>query len=82
MNKRRLLEKALSGSKNIAFRDMISLVESFGFHLSRIRGSHFIFAHPQIPELVNLQEKNGKAKPYQVREFLQLVEQYHLELED
>ena len=82
MNKRRLLEKALSGSKNISFKDMTSLVESFGFHLSRVRGSHFIFAHPQIPELVNLQEKNGKAKPYQVREFLQLVEQYHLELED
>jgi signal recognition particle GTPase len=33
-----------------------------------------------IDEFVNLQEKNGKAKPYQVREFLQLVEQYDLEL--
>ena len=44
--------------------------------------SHFIFAHPEIPELVNLQEKNGKAKPYQVREFLQLVEKYDLELGD
>lgn len=46
------------------------------------RGSHFIFEHPQIPELVNLQEKNGKAKPYQIRQFLQLVEQYDLELGD
>jgi len=32
--------------------------------------------------LVNLQEKNGKAKPYQVRQFLQFVEQYDLELGD
>jgi predicted RNA binding protein YcfA (HicA-like mRNA interferase family) len=82
MNKRKLLEKVLAGSKNISFNELIALVESFGFYLSRVRGSHFIFVHPQIPELINLQEKNGKAKPYQVREFLQLVEQYHLELRD
>ncbi len=82
MNKRKLLEKVLAGPKNVHFSDMISLVEAFGFRLSRVRGSHFIFEHPQIPELVNLQEKNGKAKPYQVRQFLQLVEQYDLELGD
>jgi predicted RNA binding protein YcfA (HicA-like mRNA interferase family) len=82
MNKRKLLEKALSGSKNISFNEMVALIEAFGFRLSRVRGSHFIFVHPLLPELVNLQEKNGKAKPYQVREFLQLVEQYDLELGD
>lgn len=59
---------------------MISLVEAFGFRLSRVRGSHFIFVHPQISELVNLQERDGKAKPYQVRKFLQLVEEYNLTL--
>ena len=82
MNKRKLLEKVLASPKNVQFSDMISLVEAFGFRLSRVKGSHFIFAHPNIPELVNLQEKNGKAKPYQVRQFLQLVEQYDLELGD
>jgi len=41
-----------------------------------------MFAHPGIPELVNLQEVNGKAKPYQVRQFLELVEEYDLELGD
>jgi predicted RNA binding protein YcfA (HicA-like mRNA interferase family) len=80
MNKRKLLEKVLAGPKNVHFNDMILLVEAFGFRLSRVRSSHHIFEHPQIPELVNLQEKNGKAKPYQVRQFLQLVEQYDLEL--
>ena len=61
---------------------MIVLVEAFGFRLSRINGSHHIFVHSQIPELVNLQEKKGKAKSYQVRQFLQLVEQYNLKLGD
>jgi len=82
MNKRKLLERVLASPKNVQFSDMISLVEAFGFRLSRVRGSHFIFEHPRIPELVNLQEKNGKAKPYQVRQFLELVEQYDLRLGD
>lgn len=80
MNKKKLLEKILSGSKNIQFSDMVTLVEAFGFRLSRVKGSHFIFVHPRVAQLINLQEKNGKAKPYQVREFLRLVEEYDLEL--
>jgi len=80
MNKRKLFEKALASQKNISFHEMIILVEAFGFCLSRVSGSHFIFSHPKIPELINIQEKNGKAKPYQVREFLVLVTRYHLQL--
>jgi hypothetical protein len=41
-----------------------------------------IFIHPNIPELVNLQNAKGKAKPYQIRQFLTIVEQYNLSLED
>ncbi|HEY0545464.1 MAG TPA: type II toxin-antitoxin system HicA family toxin [Pyrinomonadaceae bacterium] len=82
MKKQKILEKALAGSKNIRFGDMVSLVEAFGFHLSRVSGSHHIFAHSQIAELVNLQNVEGKAKPYQIRQFLRLVERYNLELGD
>lgn len=35
-----------------------------------------------IPELVNLQNVGGKAKPYQIRRFLRLVERYNIKLED
>jgi len=34
MNKQKLLKKALAGSKNIRFADMMILAESFGFRLS------------------------------------------------
>jgi len=40
------------------------------------------FVHPQVRELVNLQNVAGKAKPYQIRQFLQLVERYNLQLGD
>jgi predicted RNA binding protein YcfA (HicA-like mRNA interferase family) len=82
MNRRKLLEKVLSGSKNIRFNEMVSLIEAFGFRLSRVRGSHHIFTHPLVRELVNLQNVSGQAKPYQIRQFLQLVERYNLELGD
>ncbi len=82
MNERKTLQKILSGSRNIRFKEMTALAEAFGFHLARIQGSHHIFVHPEIPELVNLQQVKGEAKPYQIRQFLKLVERYDLELED
>jgi hypothetical protein len=47
-----------------------------------VSGSHHIFSHPDIPELLNLQEIDGQAKPYQIRQLLKLVERYALSLED
>jgi predicted RNA binding protein YcfA (HicA-like mRNA interferase family) len=82
MNVHKLLQKALSGSANIRFGDLVRLVEAFGFRLSRKTGSHHIFVHPGVDELVNLQEVDGKAKPYQIRQFLRLVERYNLEIGD
>ncbi len=59
---------------------MVSLVEAFGFQSSRVSGSHHIFEHPAVPELVNLQNVKGQAKDYQVRQFLTIIEQYNLTL--
>lgn len=82
MKPRKVLEKILGGSRNVRFGDMRGLVEAFGFVLKRVSGSHHIFAHPDVPELVNLQEIGGQAKLYQIRQFLKLVEEYNLRLED
>jgi predicted RNA binding protein YcfA (HicA-like mRNA interferase family) len=78
----KVLSKILSGSKNVGFSDFIFLVEGFGFRLSRVRGSHHIFIHPQVKELVNLQEVRGQVKPYQIKQFISLVERYDLKLEE
>lgn len=82
MNRRKLLQKIVDGSRNIQFAEMVNLVVGFGFELSRTDGSHHIFVKSGIPELVNLQNVNGQAKPYQMRQFLKLIEKYNLELED
>jgi predicted RNA binding protein YcfA (HicA-like mRNA interferase family) len=67
---------------NVRFADMVGLVEAFGFRAQRTAGSHRIFSHTDVPELVNLQSVHGEAKPYQVRQFLKLVEEYNLEIRD
>ncbi len=82
MNPRKTLQKLLSGSKNIRFEDMVRLVEAYGFRLDRISGSHHIFTRPDVPELVNLQSLHGQAKPYQINQFLKLVERYGLTLSE
>jgi predicted RNA binding protein YcfA (HicA-like mRNA interferase family) len=82
MNRKKILRKILAGSKNIKFSDMVSLVEGFGFTLSRSDGSHHIFTRSGIPELVNLQKHKGQAKPYQMRQFLKIVEKHNLKLEE
>ena len=61
---------------------MVVLAEAFGFQLSRIRGSHHIFEHPEIPEIINLQNVNGQAKSYQIRQLLTIVEKHNLTLKD
>jgi len=82
VNKRRLLEKLLSGSKSIRFTEAVACAEAFGFRLSRVNGSHHIFVHPDVPELVNLQNVGGQAKPYQIKQLLAIIERYNLRMED
>ena len=81
MNRRQLLRRLSQGAlHNVAFGDMANLLDGFGFRLVRVSGSHHIFAHPDIPEVINFQSVGGEAKPYQIRQFLRLVERYNLKM--
>jgi hypothetical protein len=82
MNPRTLFRKALNSPKNLPFHDFLRLAQAFGFRLARTSGSHHILVHDEVPQPLNLQEVGGKAKPYQVRQFLQIVEQNNLSLGD
>ena len=83
MRRRRLLKRLVEGRlHNVRFDDFVGLVEAFGFREQRVNGSHHIFAHADLAEMLSLQEVQGEAKPYQIRQFLRLVERHALELED
>jgi hypothetical protein len=44
----------------------------------RVRGDHHIFSRTGIEEILNLQPKGGKAKPYQVKQVRSLLLKYKL----
>ena len=82
MKARRILDKAIASPANIRFGDMQRLVTAFGFRLLRVSASHHIYGRAGLAEQINLQDVGGKAKPYQIRQFLKLIERYNLQIED
>lgn len=84
MNPRRLLARLQFSQANVRFAEFERLVFAFGFVLDRHSGtSHRIYKHPRFPDArLNLQPVKGEAKPYQVKQFLTLVEEYNLSLDD
>lgn len=81
MNRKLLLGKLASGAlQNVAWADFIDLVTGFGFRLLRVQGSHHIYGCDGVPELLNLQRMGNEAKPYQIRQFLKIVEAHGLSL--
>ena len=71
--------KVLGGRSdaNLAFTEVVGLLKDLGFDL-RIKGSHHILTKDGIEEILNLQPKNGKAKPYQVKQVRQVIVRYKL----
>ena len=82
--KQKLYQRLINNQKNVNFNDLIAVVEAFGFALDRIKGSHRVYKHHDVTSefLVLLLDKNGQAKPYQIKQFLRLVEAYNLSMED
>ncbi len=71
---RKTLDAVLRGTSdaNIAFRDLLALVRALGFD-GHVRGDHHIFYREGIPDIINLQPKGSKAKPYQVKQVRDII---------
>jgi len=72
-------QKILSGTAdtNIDFSHLCQLLGRLGFE-ERTRGSHHIFVQDGIEEILNLQPKGSKAKPYQVKQVRNILVKYRL----
>ncbi len=75
----KILEKVLRGASdaNIDFQTLRQLLNELGFE-ERIRGSHHIFVKEGVMEIINLQAKGSKARPYQVKQVRNLILKYKL----
>ena len=76
------LLQAINAPQNTRFADLCHLAAAFGYTLDRVSGSHHIFVHPQATRPLNLQNDKGKAKPYQVKQFLRDIEEFQLTLRE
>lgn len=76
------LARCRNNPSNVSFDELVALLGSLGFVRDRTQGSHLIFVHARadVP-FVNLQRVAGMAKPYQVRQVLELVDKYSLEVQ-
>jgi hypothetical protein len=77
------LARVLRGTSdaNLRFVDLCNLLLHLGF-VERIRGDHHIFSREGIEEILNLQPRMGKAKPYQVRQVRALIVDHGLAAEE
>ena len=82
MNKKKLFQQILNNLKNVKYNDFVIILEAFGFNRTRGEGSHNIYKNEAVKEIINIQNVNGEAKPYQIRQFFSIVETYNLKMEE
>lgn len=78
MNKAELYQQLKSNPKNVRFTKICRAAELFGFTFRGGMGDHRIYKREGIIELLNFQNVKGKAKPYQVKQFLKVIDVYNL----
>ena len=76
--KKEIYERFKQNPKNVRFDDLCKSAELFGFSFKGGKGSHRIYIKNGIKEMLNFQNVKGKAKPYQVKQFLNIVDKYGL----
>ena len=79
----KLAAKILSGKsdRNFSFNELCYVLERASFQLRSGKGSHHIYYKEGVVEIVNVQPRNGKAKPYQVKQVRELLLKYKIEVE-
>lgn len=79
----KLYEHLLSNrGGTLSFRDFERLLSAFGFRHDRTVGSHRQYVHSIIPRPFPVQPSGKDAKRYQVREFLDMIDEYGLSMEE
>lgn len=83
MRPEKLLEHILfrRSDANVPFDGLCALLRKLGFE-ERIKGDHHIFTREGIDEILNLQPRDGRAKPYQVKQVRGIILTYNLRLGD
>jgi hypothetical protein len=74
-----MLVRVLDGAADarIRFEDLRLLLRRLGF-VERRPGSHHVFSRSDVVEILDLQPRRNRAKPYQVKQVRRLILKYRL----
>jgi hypothetical protein len=78
----KLYAQLVGSRSSIRFADFERILRAFGFTLDRIKGSHHQYKHLLATRPLSIQPKGNMAKPYQVDQFLGMVQEFGLTMED
>ncbi|MCE7736576.1 MAG: type II toxin-antitoxin system HicA family toxin [Candidatus Heimdallarchaeota archaeon] len=79
--RRKAYSKLSRSNKSISFKELFKMANLFGFTLRRVKGSHHLFKREDINEKLNIQKNpndKNKAKRYQVKQLLNIINTYEL----
>lgn len=79
-NWKKTREKLLLGAAdaNMDFEEICAMLRHLGFSERQGYGSHRIFYKDGVAEIINLQPRGGKGKPYQMKQVRQILLRYHM----
>ena len=70
----KILRQMRTAPENVSFADLAAVCEHYFGEPRQTGTSHQVFKTPWPGDpRVNIQDKNGKAKPYQVKQVLQAI---------
>jgi len=78
MDKIKLFRDIENNPVDVRYPDACKLAEMVGFKFKGGKGSHKVYSQEGIIEILNFQNVHGKAKPYQVRQLIKIIEKYNL----
>ena len=78
----KLFAKIKNNPQDIRFDEICKIAEVFGFRCKGGKGSHKVYSRKGIPEILNFQNVKGRAKPYQIKQFLKIIEDYNLTMKE
>lgn len=85
MNRRciELFDRARNTPKGLRFSELQKLCRCAGMSLDRTKASHFIYKSNNPSYMLSIQKlSDGKAKPYQVRQLIDFIENQNLDVEE
>ncbi|MDY6953133.1 MAG: type II toxin-antitoxin system HicA family toxin [Thermodesulfobacteriota bacterium] len=75
----KLIETARVSPDNLRFRELCTLCRHFGMKRRKTKGSHRVYKREDPPRFtLSVQDNNGMAKPYQVKQLLDKVRELGL----